>query len=117
MAQRFFNIGDMVLCYSCEKCRVEKRPRNKKMFGGIITSIDGNIVTVKHTDGHLSHNDIACLELLPEAKKIGRPARQVEAKRVNIHIELPLYDFIISHKGDTTVTGFINNLIRKEAQL
>jgi hypothetical protein len=52
-----------------------------------------------------------------KTKKIGRPARQIEAKRVNIHIELPLYDFILSHKGDTTVTGFINNLIRKEAQI
>lgn len=52
-----------------------------------------------------------------ETKKKGRPSRQVEAKRVNIHIELPLYDFIISHKGDTTVTEFINNLIRKEAQI
>lgn len=50
-------------------------------------------------------------------KKIGRPSRQVEAKRVNIHIEKSLYDFIISHKGDTTVTEYINNLIRKEAQL
>lgn len=52
-----------------------------------------------------------------ETKKKGRPSRQVEAKRVNIHIEKSLYDFIISHKGDTTVTEFINNLIRKEAQL
>ncbi len=52
-----------------------------------------------------------------EIKKKGRPSRQVEVKRVNMHIEKSLYDFIISHKGDTTVTEYINNLIRKEAQL
>lgn len=54
---------------------------------------------------------------MKQKRKIGRPARQVEVKRCNIHIEMELYDFIISHKGDMTVTEYINSLIRKTAEL
>ena len=61
MAQ--INIGDRVLCYSCEKCRIERRPRDKS-FEGVVTEIKGNIVTVRHDDGHKSYNDFRTLEVV-----------------------------------------------------
>lgn len=57
-----FNIGDTVLCYSCERCRIEQRPRDREMFTGIITRIDGSLVTVKNKRGYNMYYDVCCLE-------------------------------------------------------
>ena len=62
MAKRLLNIGDTVLCYSCERCRIETRPRDKAYFSGVITKIEGDIATVLNKRGHNLYYNICCLE-------------------------------------------------------
>lgn len=58
------NIGDNVLCYSCEQRRIEKRPRDKERFSGIVVAIGRNVVTVRNKRGHDMYYPICCLEKL-----------------------------------------------------
>ncbi len=60
--KRLFNVGDTVLCYSCERHRKERRPRDKEHFSGIITEINNNIATVRNGEGHNMYYDICCIE-------------------------------------------------------
>lgn len=64
-----FKIGDTVLCHSCERCKVEKRSRDKEYFSGVITKIDGRVVTVRNKKGHNMHYDVCCLEKLTSNEK------------------------------------------------
>lgn len=48
--------------------------------------------------------------------KRGRPYRNYEVHRVNLHLDKSLYEFILSHKGDLSVTEYINSVIRKETE-
>ena len=64
MEHEIFKVGDTVLCYSCERCKVEKRARDKERFSGVITEIDGSVVTVKNKLGHNMYYDMRCLEKL-----------------------------------------------------
>lgn len=48
------------------------------------------------------------------ARRVGRPSREVEAERVNFHMEKDLYDTILLRKGeDETVTHYLNKIIRE----
>lgn len=48
------------------------------------------------------------------ARRVGRPSREVEAVRVNFHMEKDLYDTILLRKGeDETVTHYLNKMIRE----
>ena len=58
-------VGDLVICYSCEKCKKQKHLRDKR-FEGEVTEIQGNVATILHNDGHRSYNDVRCLLKLTE---------------------------------------------------
>lgn len=64
MANELFSVGTRVLCYSCERCRKERRPRDKEHFSGVITKVDGEIATVLNRSGHNMYYHIRCLEKL-----------------------------------------------------
>ena len=69
-SSRVINIGDSVLCYSCERCRIEKRPRDKEHFFGIVTAIDENIATVRNKRGYNMYYHVCCLEKVNDKQKV-----------------------------------------------
>ena len=61
-----FRIGDKVLMYSCEKCKKQRRPRNRNYFEGVITNISNNIATIINKRGTRLYSYLVCLELVTD---------------------------------------------------
>lgn len=60
---KIISTGDTVLCYSCERCRIERRPRDKKAFTGTVAEINGTIATIRNiSNGHNMYYHLSCLE-------------------------------------------------------
>ena len=57
-------IGDEVLCYSCKRCRIERRPRNKEHFSGTVTAMRNGVATVRSQNGFDMYYHVCCLEKL-----------------------------------------------------
>lgn len=66
MASELLSVGTRVLCYSCERCRKERRPRDMDSFSGVITTFDGEIATVLNRKGHNMYYHIDCLKKINE---------------------------------------------------